>query len=134
MGKKRGANEGSVHQRKDGRWCASINLGYRKGRRHRKHILGHTRAEVADKLNEELQKHKKGLDIAPEKQTVAQFLEHWLTNSVKPTVRPKTFKSYQQLIRVHLFPVSAASSASLGGYAGIGHGRNLRLRISFTSS
>jgi hypothetical protein len=104
MAKKRGAGEGSVHQRKDGRWCASINLGYRNGKRHRKHILGATRGAVADKLNEELGKLRKGLNIAPEKQTVAQFLEHWLENSVKAKVRFKTHQSYTQLVNNHIVP------------------------------
>ena len=77
MAKKRGAGEGSIHVRRDGRWCASIDLGFRNGKRHRKHILGATRGAVADKLNEELGKLRKGLNIAPEKQTVAQFLERF---------------------------------------------------------
>ena len=52
---KRGNGEGSVHQRKDGRWAASIDMGYRQGKRHRKHFLGWTRAEVVTKLDEAMQ-------------------------------------------------------------------------------
>ena len=36
--------------------------------------------------------------------TVAQFLECWLAESVKPKVRPRTFQSYDELVRVHLAP------------------------------
>ena len=47
---RRGPNEGSIHQRRDGRWAASVHIGYQDGRRVRKHVLGHSRKEVADKL------------------------------------------------------------------------------------
>ena len=47
---RRGPNEGSIHQRKDGRWAGSVHIGYQDGKRVRKHVLGHTRKEVAEKL------------------------------------------------------------------------------------
>src|SRR5688572_17159842 len=40
---KRSNGEGSIYQRKDGRWSASLSLGRLK----RKHFLGHSRADVA---------------------------------------------------------------------------------------
>lgn len=43
---RRGANEGSIFQRKDGRWCAVLHVGYSGGRRQRKAYYGHTREEV----------------------------------------------------------------------------------------
>lgn len=36
--------------------------------------------------------------------TVEQFLTSWLENTVKDTVRPKTFTSYRQLTQTHLVP------------------------------
>jgi len=42
--------EGSIYQRKDGRWAGSVHIGYEGGRRIRKHVLGHSRAEVKEKL------------------------------------------------------------------------------------
>ena len=35
---------------------------------------------------------------------MGQFLEHWLEHSAKPTVRPKTYRSYSQLARQHVIP------------------------------
>jgi integrase len=32
------------------------------------------------------------------------FLAAWLENTVKPSVRPKTYRSYEQMVRVHLAP------------------------------
>ena len=36
---KRGAHEGSIYQRQDGRWAASVHLGYIDGKRQRKTFL-----------------------------------------------------------------------------------------------
>ena len=33
-----------------------------------------------------------------------QFLLHWLEEAVKPSVRPKTYTSYAQLLRLHIIP------------------------------
>lgn len=102
---KRGQNEGSVHKRKDGRWAATISLGYQNGRRVRKSFYGDTRREVQERLTQALRDQQQGLPIATERQTVGQFLQNWLTESVKPSVRPKTYTSYEQLMRLHLSPV-----------------------------
>ncbi len=42
--------------------------------------------------------------MAPERQTVAEFLQRWLADSVKPTVRPLTYERYDQLVRLHISP------------------------------
>ena len=47
---KRGNNEGSIYKRRDGRYVATINLGWEAGRRLRKSYYGSTRKAVADKL------------------------------------------------------------------------------------
>ncbi len=39
---KRGQNEGSIHKREDGRWVATINLGWVAGKRKRKSFYGKT--------------------------------------------------------------------------------------------
>ena len=45
---RRGNGEGSIYQRQDGRWTASLTIGIdRKGKTKRKYIYGTTRGEVA---------------------------------------------------------------------------------------
>ena len=75
---KRGQNEGSIFKRKDGRWAATVSLGYRNGKRWRKSFYGETRREIQDKLTDALSAAKLGLPVAPERQTVAQFMASWL--------------------------------------------------------
>jgi integrase len=46
-----------------------------------------------------------GLPVAIERQTVKQFLEHWLEDSVKPSVRPLTHEQYRQHTKLYLVPL-----------------------------
>ncbi len=102
---RRGHNEGSIYQREDGRWVGVIDLGYHGGKRKRKSFYGSTRREVQQKLIAALRDRQTGLPGGyDDRQTVEQFLNHWLENSVKPSVRPKTYTSYAQLVRLHLAP------------------------------
>ena len=102
---KRARNEGSIYrQQTDGRWVAAISVGYRNGRRRRKKFFGATRAAVAAQLTQALHDQQHGLPVAPDRQTVGTFLTRWLEDSVKPSVRPTTYRSYQQLVDLHLKP------------------------------
>jgi integrase len=101
---KRSQHKGSIYQRADSRWAAAINLGWQNGQRHRKYLYGTTRGEVQEKLIKVLRDQQLGLPVAPERQTVGQFLDRWLEDSAKPSVRPKTFESYQQLVKLYLAP------------------------------
>ncbi len=104
MGKRRGANEGSVCQLKDGRWVAVINLGYVGTKRKRKYLYAKTRREVLEKLQAAQREQLLGVNLATERQTVAQFLTNWLEQVVKPSARPKTHHSYAQVVRLYLIP------------------------------
>jgi len=101
---RRGQNEGSIHRRTDGRWVAAVTVGWRRGRQQRKYFYGRTRREVQDKLKVALRDQQLGLPVAPERQTVAQFLARWLEHSVKPSVRYSTHASYARLCKKHITP------------------------------
>lgn len=102
MGKtgKRGNGEGSVYQRKDGRWSGSITL--EDGTR--KYFYGKTQRETLQKVRTALSEQEKGILITAPQQTVAQFLQDWLENSQKPSVRPRTYERYEEIVRLHLIP------------------------------
>lgn len=106
MIKKRGQNEGTIFEERPGRWVALITTGYEfrdgKRRRIRKKFVAKTRIDVHSKLTESLQKQQRGINIAPTKRTLGTFLAGWLEDTVKPTVRPKTYRSYEQMVRNHL--------------------------------
>jgi integrase len=115
MAKRRGNSEGSIYQDRDGRWRASVHLGYRNGKRVRKVLNGATRAEVAAKLTAALRSKQLGIPLPSERQTVAEYLRGWLENVAKPSTRPKTFTSYEYITREHLIPsLGAKVLAKLG--------------------
>jgi integrase len=102
--RRRGQSEGSIFQRRDGRWCEMLSLGFENGKRKRKSFLAATAAEVRERLLKARADQSHGLPIAIERQTVAQFLTRWLEDSARPAVRGRTFVNYEQLVRTHLVP------------------------------
>ena len=109
MAKRRGHGEGAIYQREsDGKWCASVDLGFVNGKRRRKTIYGKTRKEVADKLKALHRDQSAGINIAPEQQTVAQFLDAWLTQTVQVRNRAGAYENYAQIVRSHIVPALGA--------------------------
>ena len=104
MGKKRGQNEGSIFQRKDGRWVGVLALGWVNGTRKRKSFYGKPRKEAHEKMTAALRDQQRGLPIVGERQSLEEFLARWLEDSVKTTVRPRTMESYAEICRLHLIP------------------------------
>jgi len=102
--RRRGRGEGSIYCRHDGRYAAVVSDGWRSGRRVRKTFYGATRKEVQDQLKKALREQQLGLRVAIERQSAGQFLRNWLEKSVKDSVRPKTFKSYEHLVTYHVIP------------------------------
>jgi len=104
MTKRRGHGEGAIYQREsDGKWCASVDLGYVKGKRRRKTIYSRTRKEVADKLKALHRDQAAGINIAPDQYTVEQFLNRWLDEVICHR-RPRTQESYRGTVRLHIIP------------------------------
>ena len=103
--RKRGHGEGSIYRRKDGRWAASITLGYdAQGRQRKRTVYGKTRAEVAEKLTALLAEKQKGMLADPTRETVGEFLERWLRDVVAHSVRTKTLEAYTVAVKAHLIP------------------------------
>jgi len=100
MAKQRGHGEGSIYRRKDGRWVASISLEHRK----RKYFYGETRKEVQEKLRVALQELKLGLLATGPQQTVKQYLEQWLEQVHKPTIREGSYVTYHSVLTRHVYP------------------------------
>ncbi|MBI4853561.1 MAG: site-specific integrase [Acidobacteria bacterium] len=101
---KRGQNEGSIYKRADGRWAGAISLGYKDGKQKRKTFYGDTRKEVQEQVTSALRDIQKGLPPVTESQTLGEFLDFWLEKSVKPSLRPATYSSYQILVKTHIKP------------------------------
>ena len=97
---RRGHGEGSIYQRKDGRWVASITLEHRK----RKYFYGDTRREVQEKLKVALHEQQQGMLATGSQQSLKVYLENWLEQVYRPTVRPNTYKQFRSIVHHHLIP------------------------------
>ena len=101
MARKRGNNEGSIYLRKDGLWVGAVSLP--GGRR--RAIYGRTREEVRRKLAVALNARETGTLADARGQTLGQFLDSWLAEVVKPSVREWTYRGYEVHVPLHIKPV-----------------------------
>ena len=102
MGRDR-PSAGSIRLRRDGRWEARVTLTDPDGRRIRRSLLGRSRPDVEAKLRAAMDAETRGLPIADARLRLADHLTDWLEN-VRPRVRPRTYESYESVVRVHLIP------------------------------
>jgi integrase len=101
---RRGQGEGSIYRRADGRWCATLDLGYADGKRKRKVVYGKTRKEAAQKLRELQRQVEAGVDLAADRQTVEQFLTAWLKQVVRIKCEPGTHTAYSNACKYYIIP------------------------------
>src|SRR5215208_6699462 len=100
---KRGNGEGSIYRRKDGRWVGQYLVYTSKGPKYR-YIYGKTRADVSKKLTKAMADRDGGLNFNAGSLTIGEYLERWLLDSVRGTVRVSTFERHEQIIRGHITP------------------------------
>ena len=103
MSKKRGNGEGSIYRRKDGRWVGQYTIYTATGPKYR-YLYGRTRAAVAEKLTTAMADRNGGLIFDAGNLTVGEYLDSWLSDSVRGTVRISTFERHEGIIRLHIKP------------------------------
>jgi hypothetical protein len=103
--RKRGNAEGSIYKMQDGRWRAAVSVAAgADGKPRRKVFTAATRHEAAAQMTAALRDWQRGINIKPGKESVGQFLTAWLKDVVKPSVRPKTHRTYADFVKLHLAP------------------------------
>jgi integrase len=105
--KKRGNGEGSIYEhKKNGK-----KVGYRgaytvytaSGPK-RRYVSGKTRDDVRAKLTKAMSDRDGGLVFDAGDLTVGEYLDRWLENSVKDTVRPSTYEVHRYMIHPYIVP------------------------------
>jgi len=102
MAKRRSKGEGSVFYRPDrDRWVAQVKLeGGRYMTRSAK-----TQKGASEKLKRMQRELEQGTLVTGPKQTVGQFLEHWLEDVHKPpSVRINTYRAYRHYLDHYVLP------------------------------
>jgi integrase len=101
--KRRGNGEGSIFQRSDGKWCATLNIGYNaNGKRQRRTVYGKTKREVQQKLTRLQNQKLDGKLGDATKVTVAQYLARWLQDSVRTRSAGTTYARYKGIVTNHI--------------------------------
>lgn len=94
--------EGSVFQRKDGRWIASIRLESGK----KKLIYCKSKKDAYATLRKALHEKERGTLLAGPQQTLKPYLEQWLEQAHKlSTIRTSTYNMYRIVIYKHVIPL-----------------------------
>lgn len=102
---KRGNGEGTICQRKDGKWVGAVSLGRKPdGTVNRRYFYGTTKKEVREKMVACLHDQQRGVVTIGTSQTVGDFMTTWLNDVAKLRVRRTTYRSYEQITRNHIMP------------------------------
>lgn len=105
MSKRRGHGDGAIDARGANTW----RLRYRiDGRRFTKTVRG-IKGEAQKMLREFLHAGDKGTHVAPDRLTVRDWIEHWLSigapgNKRRKQVGQRSVERYAELLRVHVVP------------------------------
>ncbi len=106
MPKRRANGEGSVCQRKDGRWVATISVGRdENGRLRRRAVYGRTQGEALEKLRRLQAGPLGGTPVADSRTRLAEYLERWLEESARPSIARSTYRGYRGYVANHIAPV-----------------------------
>ena len=103
MGERRAKGDGALYQRNDGRWVGEYDVETATGTK-RRYVSGKTKKEAARKLRQAIADRNAGFTLEAGNMTVGDYLNNWLADSVKDTVRPRTWDRYEQICRVHIVP------------------------------
>ena len=91
---RRANNEGSIYQRKDGRWAGTATVGYNNdGKIIRKTVYGKTRMEVTKKMTELTKRIESNNFDYVENHNLSELMNEWLFIFKKIQVTPRTFEN-----------------------------------------
>ncbi|MCQ4200830.1 site-specific integrase [Streptomyces coelicoflavus] len=100
----RANGEGTIYQRKDGRWEAAGYVLAADGTSKRVRVYGTTRKQAVDKLTEKIADSNRGLPVATADSTVGDYLTYWLNGVAVHRLRENTHTRYATCVRLHLIP------------------------------
>jgi hypothetical protein len=107
MSRRRGKGEGSIFQRKDGRWAGFVTLGYTPdGKQKKAWVYGRTRREVAEKLARLLPKAGSAWVADPGAIRLGDYLHTWVEQrAATKGLRPTTVRNYRVYLK-HVEPLA----------------------------
>lgn len=114
MARHRPNGHAAPYEGADGWWHCYVTVGTKPdGKPDRKHIRRRTDTKCSDAVDELRRRIKSGERSVTKAPTVAEWLEYWLEEIVRPNRAWKTYEAYRPIIRLHLVP--AIGQYRLGG-------------------
>lgn len=101
---KRANGEGTIYQRKDGRWEGAAFVLASDGTEKRVRKYGKTREEVHAKLIEVLDRSRRGVPVADRPWKLGEYLDYWLEHVAPLRLRATTYAKYETMARLYLKP------------------------------
>ncbi|MFD9967173.1 tyrosine-type recombinase/integrase [Streptomyces sp. NPDC059017] len=102
--KARANGEGTIYQRKDGRWEAAGYVLAADSARKRVRVHSTTRKEALAKLTEKIAASNRGLPVPSAQGSVAAYLTYWLENVAVHQLRENTHTRYATCVDRYLIP------------------------------
>jgi integrase len=102
--RKRVNGEGTIYQRKDGRWEGAAYVLTTGGTFKRVRVYGRSYDDARKSLTKIVEQSDQGIPAASQSWTVAEYLDYWLEHIVRAERRPKTYEGYESIVRLHLVP------------------------------
>ncbi|GAA1370301.1 tyrosine-type recombinase/integrase [Streptomyces beijiangensis] len=100
----RANGDGTVYQRKDGRWEAAGYVLAPGNTRRRVRVYATTRREALAKLTEKIAASNRGLPAPSAQGGLAAYLTYWLQNVAVHQLRENTHTRYTAVARLYLIP------------------------------
>jgi len=105
MAKRRKNGEGTIRQRKDGRWEGRIVIGYdENGLPKTKNVLAKTKMECTEKLVKLKEKCGAATERIKSDMPFGEWIDFWYQTYCKPTIRLTTQACYENRIYQHIIP------------------------------
>lgn len=99
---------GSVYQigtgKRAGRWAAAVTFRALDGTRKRKVLTAPTKSQADALLLKMRAEVLQGNILSTDRQTVSQFLNMWLEDVARPSVRETSYEIYRNIVERHLSP------------------------------
>ncbi len=100
----RANGDGTVYQRKDGRWEAAGYVLAPGDTRKRVRVYGITRKEALAKLTEKIATSNRGIPVVSAQGSLALYLTYWLDNVAIHQLRETTHTRYTACVNQYLIP------------------------------
>src|SRR5256714_2775666 len=99
---KRKHDEGSVFQRRDGRWVAQVRL--ENGKKKQRYFKPNQEKEARIALRKMLYEKEQGTLPTGPQQVLKTYLDQWLEQVHKPTIRIGSYNAYRIMLDKHIIP------------------------------